>query len=222
MQVSSIASPQATPSKATTSQRPKEAVSSDFQTFLKMLTAQIKNQDPLNPMKSEDFAVQLATFSGVEQQVKTNDLLTSLGNQLGPSSLGSMAGWIGMEARTSAPVRFDGQPLHIFPDAEPTADKAILHVKDAGGKEVWTGQIDPGAASFVWAGTGPDGTPLANGTYSFEVESMRNGKTISTTAAQTYSRVQEAKLINAQPVLVLAGGAQVPAKDVTALREPAS
>ena len=42
----------------------------DFQTFLKMLTTQIKNQDPLNPMEGSDFAVQLATFSGVEQQVQ--------------------------------------------------------------------------------------------------------------------------------------------------------
>lgn len=46
--------------------------SSDFETFLKMLTTQIKNQDPLNPMEGTEFAVQLATFSGVEQQVMTN------------------------------------------------------------------------------------------------------------------------------------------------------
>ena len=41
----------------------------DFETFLKMLTTQIRNQDPLNPMEGSEFAVQLATFSGVEQQV---------------------------------------------------------------------------------------------------------------------------------------------------------
>ena len=44
-------------------------ISSDFQTFLTMLTTQLQNQDPLNPVESSDFAVQLATFSGVEQQV---------------------------------------------------------------------------------------------------------------------------------------------------------
>ncbi|MFV2001871.1 MAG: flagellar hook capping FlgD N-terminal domain-containing protein, partial [Paracoccaceae bacterium] len=54
-------------------------VNSDFETFLKLLTTQLKNQDPLKPVDSSDFAVQLATFSSVEQQVKTNDLLTSLG-----------------------------------------------------------------------------------------------------------------------------------------------
>ena len=49
------------------------ALSSDFETFLKMLTVQMENQDPLNPVDSADFAVQLATFSSVEQQVLTND-----------------------------------------------------------------------------------------------------------------------------------------------------
>ena len=50
----------------------KPVLSSDFETFLKMLTVQLENQDPLNPVDSADYAVQLATFSGVEQQVQTN------------------------------------------------------------------------------------------------------------------------------------------------------
>ena len=47
----------------------KPLISSDFDTFLKMLTAQMQNQDPMKPIDSADYAVQLATFSGVEQQV---------------------------------------------------------------------------------------------------------------------------------------------------------
>jgi len=47
-------------------------ISSDFETFLRMLTVQMQNQDPLNPVDSSDYAVQLATFSSVEQQVQTN------------------------------------------------------------------------------------------------------------------------------------------------------
>ena len=39
--------------------------SSDYETFLKMLTVQMQNQDPLNPVESSDFAAQLATFSSV-------------------------------------------------------------------------------------------------------------------------------------------------------------
>jgi len=50
---------------ATTPVEDKQLVSSDFDTFLKMMTTQVQNQDPLNPVDSSDYAVQLATFSSV-------------------------------------------------------------------------------------------------------------------------------------------------------------
>jgi flagellar hook assembly protein FlgD len=53
-------------------------VSADFETFLKMLTAQIQNQDPMNPIDSSDYATQLATFSSVEQQVLANSYLENI------------------------------------------------------------------------------------------------------------------------------------------------
>lgn len=53
-------------------------VSADFETFLKMLTAQIQNQDPMNPIVSSDYATQLATFSSVEQQVLANSYLENI------------------------------------------------------------------------------------------------------------------------------------------------
>lgn len=59
------------------------AIASDFETFLRMLTTQLENQDPLEPVASQDLAVQLATFSGVEQQTQTNSLLEDLGSQMG-------------------------------------------------------------------------------------------------------------------------------------------
>lgn len=66
------AAPSATPPANAT------ALSSDFETFLKMLTVQMQNQDPLNPIDSTEYAMQLATFSSVEQQVLTNDLLRQM------------------------------------------------------------------------------------------------------------------------------------------------
>ena len=56
-------------------------LSSDYTLFLRLLTTQMQNQDPLNPMDSADYAMQLATFSGVEQQVRSNQLLESLAAQ---------------------------------------------------------------------------------------------------------------------------------------------
>ena len=93
-----------TPPTAGGSDKAATNISADFETFLKMLTVQMQNQDPLNPIDSADYAVQLATFSGVEQQVQTNDLLKGLAASLGAAGLSEMAGWVGMEARTAAPA----------------------------------------------------------------------------------------------------------------------
>ena len=74
-------------------------VSADFETFLKMLTAQIQNQDPMNPIDSSDYATQLATFSSVEQQVLANSYLENIQSALSSNSLASVADWIGKSAK---------------------------------------------------------------------------------------------------------------------------
>jgi len=114
----------------------RSALSSDFETFIKMLTVQMENQDPLNPMESSDFATQLATFSGVEQQVKTNDLLQGLGSQLGALGVSQLSGWIGMEGRAVAPVEYDGTPVTITISGSALADAHELVVRDTFGNEV--------------------------------------------------------------------------------------
>ena len=95
---------------ASAASQDRTMINSDFQTFLTMLTTQMQNQDPLNPMESTEFATQLATFSGVEQQVRTNELLGSLQDSMALSSMGQIAGWIGMDARAEMPMAFD-QPF---------------------------------------------------------------------------------------------------------------
>ena len=82
-------------------------IDSDFETFLRMLTVQLQNQDPLDPIDNSEYAVQLATFSGVEQQVKTNDLLETLGSQLGVMGMSELAGWVGKQARANMPASVD-------------------------------------------------------------------------------------------------------------------
>ena len=91
-------------------------ISSDFETFLRMLTVKMENQDPLNPVDSSDYAVQLATFSGVEQQVQTNDLLRSLATQLVSGGMAQMAAWVGKEARAPTAAYFDGGAITLAPN----------------------------------------------------------------------------------------------------------
>ena len=195
-------------------------ITSDFDTFLRMLTVQMQNQDPLNPIDSADYAVQLATFSGVEQQVRTNQLLADMQGRFSQLGMAEMANWIGKEARTSAPVRYDGTPVTIAPKPVAGANRAVLAVMDAQGNLVSREEIPVSAEPYQWLGAGIDGNPLPPGIYSLELESLNGETVIATTPVEHYARVIEARSGSSGTTLVLDSGAEVLASDVTALREP--
>ncbi len=197
-------------------------VSGDYQMFLKMLTAQMKNQDPLNPIESSDYAAQLATFSGVEQQVRTNDLLTALTGQLGLMAMGQYAGWVGMEARSSAPVAYDGRPLTLYPTPATGAEKTVLVAYDAQNREVMRQQIPVSGDPVQWTGRTASGGQVMSGTYSFRLESHAAGKLMQTDRVEAYGRITEVRQGSAGPLLVMAGGATALPAEVKALRPGAT
>jgi flagellar basal-body rod modification protein FlgD len=203
------------PSASSTS---KELVSSDFDTFLKMMTTQVQNQDPLDPVDSADYAVQLATFSSVEQQVKTNDLLVSLAAQMGGVGLTQAAQWVGMEARVAAPAVFDGLPITLAPNPVANADQTRLIVKDASGNQVQANEINMSSEQIEWAGIDQSGNPLPNGTYSFELESLQDGKVLATTPMELYSEIIEVRGEGGVTVLITEAGSKVDVTDISAVR----
>lgn len=208
----------ASPSSAATG---KSAISADFEMFLKMLTVQMKNQDPLDPIDSADYAVQLATFSGVEQQVQTNDLLRDMVAAFGAASMADMAGWVGLQARSTAPAAFTGQPVSILPQVDAAADAAQIAVRDELGREVARLDIGLSGAPVTWSGTTATGATAPAGLYRFDTISSLGGQQIAERPAESYSTVTEVQSDGGRTLLILAGGASIPAAEVTALRDPA-
>lgn len=207
-------------SAATTSSTGSAGVGSDYQTFLTMLTTQLENQDPLNPMEASDFAVQLATFSGVEQQVKTNELLGAILNGGALSGIGQYAGWIGMEAQVPAAAWFDGAALTLNPTPAEGADSAKLVVTDSKGETVSSTTIDVAAGPVAWEGVGSDGEALPPGQYTFTLQSYSAGNLLSTAPVPVYAQVVETRLAaDGTAMLILEGGAEVAASQATALRK---
>ena len=201
----------APPTASTTAQ------STNFDTFLKMLTTQLQNQDPLNPMEGSDFAVQLATFSGVEQQAQTNKLLEQMLTQSG-GSLGQLAEWIGKEVRTTEPVWFGDKPLTLDIAPDSRADNVTLVTLNEAGKEVLREEIGPGEGQIDWLGRDDSGEKLDDGRYSFVIESMKSGEVISEDRVGAYVRVAEAE-VGAQGVeLIFEGGGSALAARIEALR----
>jgi flagellar basal-body rod modification protein FlgD len=216
MDITSISS--ASNPKSSTASSSK--ITSDFDTFLRMLTVQMQNQDPLNPIDSADYAVQLATFSGVEQQVRTNQLLVDLQGRFQQLGLAEMASWIGKEARTSAPVIYEGTPITLFPTPSIGASQAVLAIRDSSGNLVSREQVPVGPQPYQWLGAGIDGSPLPSGIYSIELESLKGETLLESRPVEHYSRVTEARSGAAGTVLVLEGGLEVAATSVSAIRSP--
>jgi flagellar basal-body rod modification protein FlgD len=217
MDVTSASSTTAASASATAAPQATK-ISSDFDTFLKMLTVQLQNQDPLNPIESADYAVQLATFSGVEQQVRTNQLLVEMQSRFQQMGMAEMAGWIGKEVRSPAPVRYDGTPVTLAPSPVAGATRAVLAIRDAQGNLVSREEIPVSNEPYQWFGAGADGSPLPEGVYTIALESLNGDQQIATGPVEHYARVVEARSGADGPTLVLDGGVEVAAGSITGIR----
>lgn len=213
--------PQPAQPAANTSRSRTSALTSDFDTFLKMLTAQARNQDPLKPIESSEYASQLAQFSMVEQQVQTNDLLSDVAQALGAGRLDQMSDWVGSDVQAATDFRFDGESVEIATIAEPTADRAELVIRNANGTEVARIPVPANEAEYDWTGVDSAGSALPHGTYSATLVSYSGRDRLASTPAAAYSQVVEVQMRGDEVTLILDSGATVPADSISNIRKGA-
>jgi flagellar basal-body rod modification protein FlgD len=195
-------------------------ITSDFETFLRLLTTQMQNQDPLNPMESTEFASQLAQFSAVEQQVRSNELLEGLQAGLQTLSMGQIGSWIGMQARAEMPVNFEGQSVTLAGARHVLADRMELIVRDQAGEVVQQLPIPLSDDSFAWNAAGLDGNVLPHGIYSFTVQNWSGEAMIEERGAMVYGIIQEVAMVDQEVWLSMEGGVGIPADDLLGLGRP--
>ncbi|HRO10978.1 MAG TPA: flagellar hook capping FlgD N-terminal domain-containing protein [Amaricoccus sp.] len=194
------------------------AIGGDFQTFLTLLTTQMRNQDPLKPMDSTEFVAQLASFSAVEQQVRTNDRLQSILDVLSVGSPAGLAEWIGREVQVAAAADYAGTPLEVAVEPADGAERGVLVVTNDFGNEVARLPVAADARDVVWDGKDAMGTSAPHGSYTFTLESYAGDNLLGTTAGKIFRRVDEVRLVDGAPRLVVAGGTQIPLDEVGAVR----
>ncbi|WP_185802721.1 flagellar hook capping FlgD N-terminal domain-containing protein [Pontivivens nitratireducens] len=209
MEISGTAQP-ASAGAATPAQ---SSPTTDFETFLTLLTTQMRNQDPLNPMESTQFVEQLATFTSVEQQIETNTKLDNLTAALTANDTNGLAAWLGKSVSVLGQAHYSGAPVELNFDAPPPAG-ARLVVRDAMGDIV----ADQAYSGGAWSGTLATGRDLPHGLYDFELRSaVANGDRL---LAQPFvhSRVEEARMTASGPVLKLEDGRSIDADAVASIR----
>ncbi len=191
----------------------------DFDTFLTLLTAQLRNQDPLNPQESTEFVAQLAQFSAVEQQVRSNETLSSILAALGGTGAGALAPWLGAEVEAPSALAYEGEPLTMKVDPAPGATGATLVVKTESGLTVARLPVDPAATTLTWSGETGGAAPAQPGTYRFTLERVQDREAMPPETPRGYSTVVEARAGEDGVELVLDNGDVVPASSVTAIRD---
>lgn len=168
-------------------------LSADMNTFLMLLTTQLKHQDPLDPMDTAEFTNQLVQYSAVEQSIQTNEKLDTL-LSLNIANLGAQAvSYIGKTAQ----VLGDVMPLENGKaKATYTLDKdvtsAAITVKDMTGKIVYSGAAEKtaGTHEFTWDGKDSNGVQLEDGAYQIVVTTtVPKGETSASVTTTVFGRV---------------------------------
>lgn len=199
--------------------------SSGFDEFLTLLTVQLRNQDPLNPMDSTQFVEQLATFTSVEQQIGTNDRLDKLIETEASVQLAELAGWIGREVQAfGVGFNFEGDELKIDMPGDETATRASVVIRDQDNREVATLTADPLGGEVVWDGKTKSGGQAASGVYNVEFVYGYGavGDPLApearTVPAEAFGRVREARLDADGGVLILESGQELSPSAITAVK----
>ena len=153
----------------------KESKSSLGQSdFLTLLMAQLKHQDPLNPMDNTDFTAQMAQFSSLEQLMNINKSLETLTESSSASGAAQAMALIGKEitAKGSSVQVENGSASDIVFNLEDTAAEGAVVIEDEYGnvvRKIDLGSMSPGEKKIEWNGRDDFGAPLADGQYTYSV-----------------------------------------------------
>jgi flagellar basal-body rod modification protein FlgD len=195
--------PATTPTKSSTT-----GLGSDFQTFLKLLTTQLKNQNPLSPLDTNQFTQQLVSFSQVEQAINANDKLANLVSLQSTNQTISALPLVGhtIQYADNQGALVNGQATFGY-TLPSNAASANIVISDASGKVLYQTPAQPtsGFHSFTWDGTTIDGSKAASGTYTFNVAATAADKSTIKATLSAYGSVSSVDIKNGTASLNIGG-----------------
>jgi len=182
-------------------------IASNFTTFLTLLTTQLKNQNPLDPLDTNQFTQQLVEFAQVEQQMKSNDQLTSLVSLEKSAQASTALAYVGATVVVdgSTAALSNGQATWSLNVSKPST--ATITIKDSTGQNVYTGTVgvNPGTQTFTWNGQGNDGQTWPNGNYTLTATAVDANNQTAAISTEVQAVVDSVDLSQDPPVMSING-----------------
>ena len=180
----------------------------NFQTFLTLLTTQLQNQNPLDPLDTNQFTQQLVQFAGVEQQLKTNDQLTTLVSLQQTAQSTQALGFVGKTAVVDGSTTALTNSAATWSLGVPTNSNVSISITNSSGQTVYSNNYSVQAGqnqTFGWDGKGNDGTQWPDGQYKLTATATDTaGNTVAVTT-QIQGVVNSVDLTQSPPLLSIGG-----------------
>jgi flagellar basal-body rod modification protein FlgD len=196
-------------------------IAGNFTTFLTLLTTQLQNQNPLDPLDTNQFTQQLVQFASVEQQMNMNTQLQALVALQQTAQNSQALGFVGKTVTvtgSTAPLT-NGQAQWTFNPSTPAT--ATLTVTDSTGQTVFskTGTVQPGAQTFNWNGLDSSGHQWADGNYTLTITGTgADGKAVAIPTTVT-GMVNSVDLTQSPPVMSI-GGKNYTLNQILSVQQP--
>lgn len=205
-------------------QRDQQMLADDFDTFLQLLTTQLRNQDPLEPMDTNQFTQQLVQFSGVEQQIQTNSYLENLITSTEAQSVNAAVSYLGSTVTVAGvTTNLAGGQASWELVAGAAAPDSTVTIYDVNGNEMFSTKhaVDRGESTFTWDGKTNDGTDAPDGIYSIRViGNTSDGQSVNVYSAIS-GKVTGVDFTGSEPVLQI-GDVRANLSSVMEIQAPAS
>lgn len=146
----------------------------DFNMFLKLLTTQMQNQDPLDPMDTSEYTQQLVQYSQVEQSIQQTGVLRDILSRLSAADMAQASAFIGREAQFDTNIAgLSGNPAEWSYTLPREAASITAVVKDSGGRVLAEQALQAGTGGRLsWDGMLPEGVAAPHGSYSLTLEAI--------------------------------------------------
>ena len=210
---SKIVSAAAVPSTSGTnaaSKSPKAAtgIADNFQTFLTLLTTQLKNQNPLDPLNTNQFTQQLVQFAGVEQQLRSNEQLAALVKLQNTAQSTQALSFVGATAVVDVATAALKSSSAVWAINVTKPSSVDVTISNSAGQRVFSGNYSLNAGknqSFVWDGKGTDGRQWPDENYTISATAKDAAGQITAESTEIQGVVDSADLSQTPPQLSIGG-----------------